>query len=996
MDKIKKFDLNKLLTLLVSFMLVFTMMFAMACDKGSDDSTNSSNSSAKEETTAVTDYQTVKNGDFQFGTDDEDDTYPVYTGINWTRYRDNSYSSSAISSTKNSGIIDTADAAYDELSAVNKPAKAEGEDKHFNPHTPEYYGLVKDSEKYVYNEETAEENPNEDGLVTSGSKILMIHNVTSEATRGTAQKFTSSTSLTSSTGYGKITVWVLTKDLKTMQNTKEFGAYISVAGTTTSTRSPLVLKNINTNGNWAQYTIYVESSAYATSKFIITLGLGFGSDTYMAEYVEGFAYFDNVHFEEVEQQEYVDATAALDTYSIFELDGTEKDAAELKVNQANVNFAANGDKKDAFDQTNYDNTTKVEVAYTHKLPSTAVPFSAITWTGEYNDSFAHGQYNEGAKYGNDTFANVKASLTTDHAGLNANALTHPQSDSAEVFYLNLTKLASYTLTSGAFEAENNSFTQVSMNTNVNVAIGQTGATIEVEEYSNGKWNSVATVASNYTTYSTDEGVSEWNDVSIFLKNTTGAKVQYRIKLTLGATDTQFEEANKSLSKGYALLTNVATTTLTESEFDAVSSSADYKSTITLGNSQYPNGPEEDEDEDENYYFNTSSAYEGAIQTNLAHTVIGYTGVVAGHSMVGGTGSAYYSSNVVSGLANTKYIDTYTDLIAAEQEAVKALANGENIQPLVIKNNAQASYGYLGSALTFAANSTTLVSVQVKVLDNATATVYLVNADPLSGFHGLTVADNDENDHALKVSVTNNTAPSADDKWVTVNFVVTTGDEDITYRVELWNGTRDGSLNSEGTVVFGKVSSENFSTASVNALKAKLTADFVATGADVESYQHTRANTEVTYTDENGKEATYNRTYAPKTVFTNYVKGSTIIASYETIHAPLTVDETTSTETDEEDSTTESEDDAATAQPETSWTLQIISIVVAAALIVVLAVVVIRQIVKKNKKANVSAKSYYNRNSRESAQAIIAANKAKREAKQNEEAAYDYENPENNV
>ncbi|MBQ3166430.1 MAG: hypothetical protein IJC01_03735, partial [Clostridia bacterium] len=121
MDKIKKFDLNKLLTLLVSFMLVFTMMFAMACDNGSDDSTNSSNSSAKEETTAVTDYQTVKNGDFQFGTDDEDDTYPVYTGINWTRYRDNSYSSSAISSTKNSGIIDTADAAYDELSAVNKP-----------------------------------------------------------------------------------------------------------------------------------------------------------------------------------------------------------------------------------------------------------------------------------------------------------------------------------------------------------------------------------------------------------------------------------------------------------------------------------------------------------------------------------------------------------------------------------------------------------------------------------------------------------------------------------------------------------------------------------------------------------------------------------------------------------------------------------------------------------------------------------------------------------
>ena len=384
---------------------------------------------------------------------------------------------------------------------------------------------------------------------------------------------------------------------------------------------------------------------------------------------------------------------------------------------------------------------------------------------------------------------------------------------------------------------------------------------------------------------------------------------------------------------------------------------------------------------------------------MAQGVTDYTGVVGEHTMVGGTQNAYTDANVVSGVANSKYVTTYTMLTDAEKDAILGLAGETTIQPLVIKNTAATSYGYLGSQLTFSANTTNLVSVQVKVLEGATAYVYLANADPLSYFGVLEV-----NEEQLYVDVTNMNQPTAADKWVTVNFVVTTGDEDITYRVELWNGSRDGAVQSQGTVLFNKV--EVQTNVNLANIKAKLDADFGASNADIRVVEHTRATSTVTTTNANGEEVTYQRVYEPQVVYTQYLKGASIIASFETIHAPLYIDETTSTD-DSSSSVDSSTDVETTPENAPNVALQITSIIIAVVLVLVLVVVVVRLLVKKNKKVQVATTNFYNRDSRQRTQELINANKAKRvkleaekaqkEAEQaEEEKPYDYDNPENNI
>lgn len=989
MNKFNNFNLKKIFTLIAALALAFCLTFSVACSSG-DDSSSTDDDDDDVKVTA-TDYQVLKNGDFEFGTDGDDDddvSYPVYTGINWTKYRDNTYSTSAISSSKNSGIIDTEDTAYNAIASANGFPK-DG-DAYWNPKTPQSLELVDANDYYVYDEETASDNPNEDKLLTKGSKILMIHNVSSVDGAGTAQKFVSSSSLTTSTGYAKLSVWVLTKDLKSIQQNQEFGAYISVNNTLSSSRAPLLIKNVDTKGFWANYVIYLEASDYASSSYTVTVGLGFGSDTYQREYVEGFAYFDDIHFEELTKEEYVAATSSSTVINLFDDDGVAKE--DLTQNQAGKTYVANENKK----------ATKVEYAFSHLIKNTALSFSEVK--GSYVDG-------------------VPASYKTDGSvnyGLNnlPSGVENPNSGDVKTIAIKLDKPSSYVVTTDVLTINKDERVQINFLTNVMVGAQQTGATIQVEEVdADGKVLGTIDVASNYNTYSTDDKAQTWKKVSVFLNNeletASGSNVRYvRFKFTLGTTDVKdFNQGDydKVLTKGYALFTAFEGKYLTEEEYDIVSSSADYKSTITLGY-EYPNGPVTDEDDENDSFAHTATASTKAdLKTKPATGVSGYTGVHGGGKAIGGTNAnVWIHQNGVSGVVSSKYIDNYASLTASEKSAIKTLAGEQNIQPVIIKNDESASYGYFGSALTFSANTTTLVSVQVKVLDDANAYVYLANADSLSDYSVLDLLDNE-----LVIKVTKDNAPSKG--WVTVNFLVTAGNEDITYRVEVWNGTRDGNNKSKGTVLFNTITTST----SVNktSFLAKLDNDFVANDSDVVTKEHKRADVTVKYTDDDGNEASYTLTYDPEIVYTEYVKGSTIIASYETVDADTEIDNTTAS--DDDSSSDEDEDEEEETIGGTIWALQITSIIVAAVLVLVLAIVVIRMLVKKHQKVAIDSSNYYNRNSREKAQAVINANKAKRaeqalnadapveevadepateEAEETveEEKPYDYDNPENNI
>lgn len=990
MNKFNNFNLKKIFTLIAALALAFCLTFSVACS-GGDNSSSTGDDDDDDVKVTATDYQVLKNGDFEFGTDDDDVSYPVYTGINWTKYRDNSYSTSAISSSKNSGIIDTEDAAYNAIASANGFPK-DG-DAYWNPKTPQSLELVDANAYYVYDEETASDNPNEDKLLTKGSKVLMIHNVSSVDGAGTAQKFVSSSSLTTTTGYAKLSVWVLTKDLKSIQQGVDFGAYVSVNNTLSSSRAPLLIKNIDTKGVWANYVIYLEASDYAKSSYTVTVGLGFGSDTYQREYVEGFAYFDDIHFEELTAEEYATATASATSVNLFDDDGNAKE--DLTQNQAGKTYVANENK----------NATKVEYAFSHLIENIGLGFTADYFEGSCVEGVP-------ASY------KVTDAHTFGKGNLPA-GVTNPKGD-VDVLSIKLDTPSSYVVTTRSLPVSKDERLQVNFLTNVMVGAQQTGATIQVEEVdASGKVLGTIDVASNYNTYSTDDKAQTWKKVSIFLANELetagGSDTRYiRFKFTLGTTsvkDFNQGDYDKVLTKGYALFTGFEGKILTEEEYDIVSSEADYKSTITLGY-EYPNGPATDEDdENDSFAYTATASTKADLKKKPATGVSGYTGVHGGGKAIGGTSAnVWMHQNGVSGVVSSKYIDGYASLTSAEKDAIKALAGDKNIQPIVIKNTEAASYGYLGSSLTFSANTTTLVSVQVKVLDDANAYVYLANADSLSDYSVLDLLDSE-----LVVKVTKDSAPSSG--WVTVNFLVTAGNEDITYRVELWNGERDGNNKSTGTVLFNTVTTST----SVNktALIAKLdNKDFVSSDSDIVTKEHKRADVTVKYTDDDGKEASYTITYDPEVVYTNYVKGSTIIASYKTVDADTEIDNTTTTDDSSSDDSSDEEEE--TTVGGTIWALQITSIIVAAVLVLVLIIVVIRMLVKKHQKVAIDSSNYYNRNSREKAQAVINANKAKRaeqalnaspaeekpaedvaeetlpEEATEEEKPYDYDNPENNI
>ena len=137
-NKFKKF-----LIAILSLIIAVSLTLFCACENtedNNDDSTNNDDTKAEE---TVTDYQKLANGDFEFYTTDGT-TFPYSSSVKWTRSNDKSLTS-AISSTVTSGIIDTEDEEYADLSATSRPvlSSTENETTYFNPRTPSSYGLVK-------------------------------------------------------------------------------------------------------------------------------------------------------------------------------------------------------------------------------------------------------------------------------------------------------------------------------------------------------------------------------------------------------------------------------------------------------------------------------------------------------------------------------------------------------------------------------------------------------------------------------------------------------------------------------------------------------------------------------------------------------------------------------------------------------------------------------------------------------------------------------------
>ncbi len=1013
MKKITKFNFRTLIVLFLSIALCLSTALSVACDNN-DNSSSSSSSSSTEETVYPTDAQTVLNGDFEFSTFTKDaDDFPVASSISWVRSSD-SITSSAVSSSYTSGIIDTnADVLKEYASAAGLPviSKEDTELEFYNPLTPYDFGLITDEDSFIYDEEDNSEN--EDGKPMKGSKILMIHNeVKSSIGEGTAQKFTSSSSLKlAKHEFAKLSVWVKTHNLKSAYyDNGEFGAYIAIQNTVSSSTTPFVIKNINTNGQWAKYTVYLSSSDFATSSFKVVLGLGFGSKEIRRDYVEGFAFFDNANFEIIDKAAFESGINGVTEYNLYDSNNAVKETLESDENgQTYADNALTGEGAVKFTEKTF------LLSHTRADASlSGITLNGGTTTNNKYDSVANqvdGTVNHGA---------LSSILDTVNTGASEEDKVLAPVEGGNALHIAHTSPTSTSYETSKFTLGANKYLKLSFWVKAQTKYpSDTALTVTLNDLGTGSAEAVETViASNVNTNDYENAnYNDWMEYVLYLSNTVSDVDRvFTLTFDFGTTATTITNGVWDLTEGYAIVTDPVGYELSEDDYNiADTSTYTYAKKVSLS-ADLPNGVEDSEESKDSYTFTHGNNDNNVIKTGVATNVVTYKGVVGGSTYVGGaTPTLYKDDSVVAGIVNSQYATAYGSDIESALNGLGKLGTNKYVQPLMIKTtDGGKTFGYVGSSSSIAAASTVVISVKVKVVGDAEAYIYLTNSNALDSFNilgvdaqgkkvenGELVNDGDplKKDFVVKVTAADMIESALDEGWLTVNIVVTAGDNALPYRVELWNGARDGETTARaGIVLFDgyKVGTATNNKAIIDELKIDYNEDPTVTS-------FTRVPTLISYTDDDGNDVSEYRTYEATNIIYEFATSKSLIVDLTTIDAVTEIDNTTS---DSDDSTTDSSSSDETSSNETSfsWALQITSIIIAAVLILLLIVVLIKMLYDKYGKKKNSSKDYYNRNSRERAGLEIEAKNA-RKAKEAEKVTeeepeevqpYDYDNMENNI
>lgn len=987
--------LKKLMLVLFVVMLTFTLTLAVACTKKSDDnngSTDTGNDST-EETTTVTDYQGILNGDFEFKTDDKT-SYPYLSSINWTRSYGKSVNSAP--SSKASGIIDTADDKYNSLSADVKPVDGETT---INPRTPYYYGLVKND--YDKDDETKRVNPN-----VAGSKVLLLNN---NVTGGTAQKVTSSSSVTVSfEKYGLISVWV-----KTEIKDATKGAYVSLEPTVGSkTLDPITVKNVNTDGKWAKFTFYIHGSNLNNATVKLTLGLGEGNGSLKAGYVEGFAYFDNAEFKEITKKEYDDSLSGA-----------------INLDQPIGTCVSNGEAAEYKDEETAKakySEFKYQVSLEDNLSVSAINQTDLITESEF---FKDDKNLVGDIVGNNKIGYKKASEIVADGDVSEEVKTAVKDEGyalndKEVMYFDFKTASSATATGKTLTLGAGKYVGYSFLAKVKVSNKSTyGLNVKYKELSyadassseNGDLDKDAvSVFSNIKVYEVENGTyGDWTKYVVLFSNPTTDDITFNFSFTFG-----IDEASKTvypdfeLPSGYALVTDfteLGTTTdpnethmrWTEEKYDSfISSSESVKNTLLGRYSSYSDDETED-DRDDSYNLTADSSQLAVIPNRPTTSVNGFTFKGDDDKVVHGVINSKYIESGKYGKSGVE-IEDLDKLETLKTYNLNTNAYNKYAQALVLSNKEALSSAFITTKATLSANSYTLITVKLKVYGEAVANVYLTGTDydyTDKRYDVLSLKDNDGVLYELKATANKDTknVSASEDGFITLSFYVATGNKDIDYRVEIWNGTRDGSKNSKGTVYIDNVYVSDVSSTDVDlngrfAFEDIIASEYNALGAGYEfkSATYTRVPTTVKYTDSDNKEATKQELYQPGVILSQ--NDVTTFAYYTTVDVESERDDTTASDDDSEsDDTT---DDEYKVNP-TGW-LQVVSIILAVVLIIAVIAVIFRTNTKKTAKQKVKKQEYYHRDTREKALKKIAADKKaiNVEKDESDDKEYDYSAAEN--
>lgn len=813
----KKRRNKKILALFLSSFMVLAAATSFAACGDSDSSADNS-----EVTDSETDTARITNGSFEFFDDNDGLNLIITSPTGWSKSTGSSAQGSASSSSAASGIIDTSDESWKNLTtssgyahSTESEAKANW-DKLTAKDRLEFYDTwleadddneladldFYDADKYNYNIDIddvpvdSEGNPLSNPLTHDYTEenaddeerdthVLMLHNVYSNGL-GTAQKYTSSTTITVEPGTSAFfSVWVKTMDM-TFNGTSDGkgspvisdrGAYIGVTHTVGgNTLDQVQVKNIDTaainpdgdNNGWVQYNFYLKGCSYASSTFTVVLGLGQGGGTDKWEYVDGYAFFDDVECTVVSNDDYDDKIDSLvsegkldrdDVVGVF-TEETDRHFAADKAYSGVFDYAI--DLHSAFDQYNLSGKVTTSLTeeksggkiYVSGKPSNGTTADGTQLYGQVNrqtDNDLTGLYTlseletmaaSGAAYS----SYLKKLFDNDFSGDNA----YPDEFDGNVLLLMSTDGAAYTATvkdEATFTLAPDSYLMISFWLKTSDISGFTGAGVTVHETEGSNTTSLSSLDTTSITtvdidkYNAETGELEteediykgWQQCFVFVKNETETDKSFYLTLSYGPT-TIVGSSNSQYYAGYAAFTNFETYEMTEKQFSYVSTGTYATSVSLTGN----------EINSTDGFDTASSIPDKQIETGLVNPR-NYKGVYGGSGYVtsGGTNNEV-NANEYAGLINKKYAANYREAAANDPDNwLNLLASkagvpiddqdnwweklfGTSTQPLVVYNGETQAYGYIGSSTTISTGSYATVSVKVKVSAGAEANIYLVD------------------------------------------------------------------------------------------------------------------------------------------------------------------------------------------------------------------------------------------------------------------------------
>ena len=993
---------KSLLFLIVTMLLCFVMAFVTACSTEENE--------PKDETFSKTetDELTLSNGSFEFGSFDvSDDDFPTSSN-GWSLTTDNSASSSYVSS----GIIDTKkwDALVNTL-YENQNFKNYAVKKFFAPTDTPTEEQIKQAIKDNF------ETDSRTGANAKDHKVYMLNNYQQFSSSlnffslGTAQKLTTDTIINLTEGkYGKFSVWVKTANLNSPN--ADFGANIRLVNTISgTTQDEYRISNVNTNGQWKNYVIYVKAADFSDTSLTLVLGLGYGNGHTLRtdDYCEGTVYFDDVTFTEFDNyDEYVADLNASDIKI-----GSDGTSATNVLNNTSINTAS-------FVATTSENNIEVEPTYFAGLDCYCSFFdmtlkSHLEKTGEtYFEDLTYTLTSGYTVSAGDEGGEIKGDKFGGTGSLSDVTITDTKSPAynKDAIKVSVTKASyNFEIKSNQFAVKSNEYVQVSFYLNTNLkAYDRTGVSVYAYDILGNTYNP----STDHTSLIMDNRKTDsdaWVLYSFIFRNNfpNNSTKNFYLSFYVGPTNVATQNDVTYYPTGDVYIADLKVSTGSVQSkvlgventkydtfylFNSITSDAVAKTNLFAGYSE----DYIDNSSSQSFVFNPANESFGDI-INGATSVYNQTGVTSESRYIAKDKTDYTINkpdevNTFAGLINTKYLANYNfggttgAQVATELDWTDDPTNDQdNLQPIMIYNKNSANYGYFGQTQTLVASSTIVISVKVRVTGTANAYVYITDMtdDSESKLSVLKIQKDTVIDKALAVKVS--ASDCTENGWLTVKFYIASGDTSIKYRVELWNGARDGSENSQGFVFFDNYSTtETFTEGDVYTADSPLNSAFNSgkiSWNSIVRYTRELTQQEVDFNNSQDRiingypEVSYNSApiYASDDV-------SFVYAVYNTIN-PTEVDPWAKYNTEDETTTEEEDGGCVDWSSETFW-LNLASILLAVVLFGAIVIVIIKTLRKRKLSSAKKIKEHYSVKSRNTVRAE-SIKKANEKAKQNANA-----------